>query len=242
MNVSGRIPVAGLGFAMCVLAASCRTTPLAPPACGGARFAEPFPARFTAQQTVVMTFRPHWWWPPVRLTALGYASVDRATGDFAVVCLSPLGVKLFEATRRGGVDTVTMALPAKGDAEALRRAIGEDIASLYFGLAPPEGAVRRQGRRQVTIVAKSDGKRTEWCFDAGTGRLSLRTEWTGYGTRTVAFEDYEPASSPDRPLATPGPAGVVCDGESPATEYPARMTLRNSRLRYTLTVKQRLTD
>lgn len=207
-----------------VLATSCRT-PQAPPAAGagGAALTDPFPTRFTAQQSVVMTFRPHWWWPAIRFTALGYAAVDRVTGDFSVVGLSPLGVKLFEATRRGGVEKVTMAWPMKGDADAMGRAIGQDVASLYLGLMPPAGTVRRQGGRQTTVVAENDGGRTEWTFATDTGRLCQKVERSRAGTRTVVFDDYKPVA-----------------GEGATSECPARIVLRNSRFRYTLMIRQNL--
>jgi hypothetical protein len=202
------------------------STPL--PAAGVVKFADPFPARFTARQSVVMSYRPHWWWPAVSLTALGYVSVDRETGDFAVVCLSPLGVKLFEATRRGGVETVTMAWEAKGDTGEMGRAIGGDIAGLYFGIMPSEGAVRKQGRRQTTVVSERGGERTEWRFAVDTGRLARRTEWNRDGKRMAILEDYQSVPLPDRP------------GESSSIQYPSRVVLSNSRFHYTLTVNQSL--
>ena len=207
-----------LGVAL-LLACSCRTLPPVAPETV-ARVSALDSARselFKTQQVLVFAFKPHWWWPTIRMTALGYAVVNRKTGDYAVVCLSPMGVKLFEAKRCAGVATVTLACPVKGNTEAMGTAIGKDIESLYFGLTPPPEAVWRQGRTVLTASVGAGDAREEWSFAADTGWLMEKTIRTPEGARTVTFDDYQPL------------AGGL---------YPARMSLRNNRFGYTMQVRQ----
>jgi hypothetical protein len=176
------------------------------------------PEVFKAQQVLVFGFKPHWWWPTIRMTALGYAAVNRPVGDYAVVCLSPMGVKLFEAKRQAGVGSVVLAFPLKGDVDAMGKAIGADIESLYFGLVPPATAMWRQGSQELIATVDAGAEREDWLFDAGSGRLLEKTVRSAGGTRTVTFDDYRQV------------AGIW---------YPARMKLENSRFRYTLSVQQK---
>lgn len=175
------------------------------------------PESFKAQQVLVFAFKPHWWWPTIRMTALGYAVVNRKAGEYAVVCLSPMGVKIFEAKRCEGVATVTMAFPVKGDTGAMGKAIGADIESLYLGRIPPSNAIWRQRGGELTATLDSGDRHEEWWFAADTVRLFKKTVRTPAGTRTLTFDDYKPF------------AGGMC---------PGHMMLRNDRFRYSLTVQQ----
>jgi hypothetical protein len=216
MNIRLNRFMVTLAGATLALSASCRTTCAPRPAAPSTILAEPFPRRFDARQSVVLAFRPHWWWPAVCFTALGYATVDRATGDFAVVGLSPLGVKLFEARRHGGSMTNSLALPVQGAEREIAQAIGTDIASLYFDLLPPPDAEACRNRRRIVCAAESAGTEFEWVFARDTGRLLRKTERLAAGERIVSFQDYRP---------------------SPAGDFPARIVLRNRRFGYTLTVR-----
>ncbi len=205
-----------------LLLCSCRTLPPVEPgeaAKVSATADAALPQSFKAQQVLMFEFKPHWWWPTIHMTALGYATVNRKTGDYAVVCLTPVGVKLFEAKRLAGVTTVTVALPIKHDKEAMERAIGEDIESMYFGLTPPENADWRKDRRELSATSGDGAKREEWHFAADTGRLSRKEVQSSDGTRTILFSDYK----------------LLLGGA-----YPALISIKNNRFRYTLSVQQSL--
>ncbi len=197
--------------------ASCRTVPPRP--LGEAEkipaaFESSLPESFTAKQTLVFEFRPHWWWPTIRMTALGYAAVNRRTGDYAVVCLSPLGVKIFDIARTNGQTQAHIQLPLPGDREAFGKAIGEDIGHLYFNLIPGPGAeVRTKGKG---LVFQRPGRhQDEHEFDS-SGRLVRKVVWSGIHQSLLTFSDYRPE-----------PGGL----------QPAIMTLENKRYRYKLTIR-----
>jgi hypothetical protein len=179
------------------------------------RFESSLPARFDSRQTLMFEVRPHWWWPSVRLTALGFASIDRTRHDYAVVCLSPLGMKIFEVARTNGQRRAVIQLPLPGDSDKFGEAIGDDIASLYFDLVPArDAAVSRRGGRLVFRETR-DRRRVEYVFDVSTGRLERKTVDGDAGRSTITFEDYR------------------SDGDA---AYPAAMTLKNHRHGYTLSV------
>lgn len=213
--------VGGL-LALCLLPlllTSCRTT--APVADGDerlavARYDASLPVRFTARQTLLFEFRPHWWWPPVRLVALGYATVDRAARDYGVVCLSPLGVKLFEVSCVAGQGRASVALPLPGKDRLIGKAIGNDIANLYFDLLPaPDAGMRRRGDT-LLFLQERDGRRVEHEFSISKGRLLSKTVLDDSGCTTI----------------------TVGDGRRTGG-YPAVVKLRNHRYGYTITVQTR---
>ena len=197
----------------CVLLASCRT--LSPPAMPAVSCVAPLPERFTARQSVVFEFRPHWWWPTIRLTALGYASVNRPADAFTVVCLTPLGVKLFDVAHTNGQNRATVALPLPGDGEKAKQAIGDDIASLYLGLTPPPDAGSTRHGDRLTFRHERADQIAEWVYSASTSRLLSKTVTVDGIRRTLTFGDYHGL-------------GV--------TSYPTTLTLQNRRYGYRILV------
>jgi hypothetical protein len=204
-----------LMFCPVIFMASCRTVPLLPPAEAGkipAAFEAGLPDSFKAQQTLVFEFKPHWWWPTIRMTALGYATVNRKTGDYAVVCLSPLGVKLFDVACSNGVTTTRLMIPARGDQSAMGKAISDDISNLYFNLTPPPDAdVKQRGERVIFR-----GTQGEYEFNGTSGELVRKVVWTPESRSTLTFGDYS---------------------RETGLTYPATMTLENNLRRYRLMIK-----
>jgi hypothetical protein len=182
------------------------------------RFDASLPAQFTARQTLVFEFRPHWWWPPVRLAALGYATVDRTARDYAVVCLSPLGMKLFEVSCTGGQSRAVFSVPLPGNREAMGKALGDDIASLFFDLLPTPDAVLRRHGDTLVFRQERDGRRMEYAFSVSNGQLMRKTIRDGSGRTTLTF----------------GAGGADRVGG-----YPAVVRLMNHRYGYTVTVRTR---
>lgn len=148
-------------------------------------YEQALPVSFKAQQTLVFEFKPHWWWPTLRMTALGYATVNRKTGDYAVVCLSPLGVKLFDVACSNGVTATRLMIPTGGDQAAAGKAISDDIGNLYFGLVPPPtAAVKQKGDCLVFRSASSEHE-----FNRNTGQLVRKEVWTDHSRSTLTFGD-----------------------------------------------------
>jgi len=182
------------------------------------RFDASSPARFSARQTLTFTFRAHWWWPPVRLTALGYATIDRTAHDYAVVCLSPLGMKLFEVSCTNGQSKAVIQFPLPGNGDAMGKAIGADIAAIYFDLLPgPDAVATRRGDTLRFREERAD-RRVDHEFSISNGQLTGKTIRDGSCDTAITFADYR----------------------NDGTEmYPRMITLKNHRYGYTLTIQTR---
>ena len=153
--------------------------------------AQPLPDIFTATHAVVFEFKPHWWWPTLRLAALGYASVDCVTHSYRVVCLSPLGVKLFEVSKTNGATQVNTLLPTAGKQQPLVQAMGGDVASLFFDLVPPAGTLGEAREETWFFSCPAEQCRTEYTLAATTGLPVKKEIYEGRKrVKTVTFEDF----------------------------------------------------
>ena len=104
-------------------------------------------------------------------SGIGYLDVDRQSGVFQVVCLNPMGVKLFELSgdQRSVTNRYTIeAFSRYGD---VTTAVGTDIRRIYFDLVPAPDA--RAGKRTYTVSFRQpfgDGI-LEYIFAGKTGDL-----------------------------------------------------------------------
>lgn len=116
------------------------------------KFAGEFPAQIQGIHSVVFQYK----WRS--FSALGYTDIHRDSKTFAVSCMNPVGVKLFELT--GDNDSITTnfvlkELLAKGD---LPKVVGEDIRKIYFDVLPaPDAAADIKNNRAVFTAYQSGG-------------------------------------------------------------------------------------
>ena len=186
-------------LSLALAATGCRTAPgpasvseSAPPDLRR-RVEASLPLRYEAQNTVLIKIKPHWWWPAVRLTALGYMRVDRQTSSYAVACLTPVGVKLFDIARTNGhvhADLLVSSIPHR---EEIIRAMGDEIGRMLFDLVPaPDAVCRREGPSLVFrqtgtnvvvehVIAVPECRLVEKRYDEGRRRVC-----------TVWYRDYRP--------------------------------------------------
>jgi hypothetical protein len=91
-------------------------------------------------------------------SALGYTDVRRDSGSFAVSCMNPVGIKLFELSGdKESIKTnfVLKELLKKGD---LPRVVGEDIRRIYFDIIPSDrAALERKQYRFVFTAPYGEG-------------------------------------------------------------------------------------
>jgi hypothetical protein len=208
---------AAVALSSCLLSSCSTVPPGPPPAAPAAPFQAPAGARLEARQTVLASFRPHWWWPTINVAALGYAAMTPASGDFAAGCLSPLGVRVFEVACTNGQRRASLALPGLEARAGAWASLADDIVEMHADLLPPAGTAPAWRRGAWTYAATSGARRREWAFDPATGRLQHKTVFDGDSRRTtIAFADYRDAG------------GVV---------YPATTTLTSHCQPYTVTVR-----
>jgi len=177
------------------------------------RFGERLFPRFTLLNSLVFQFGFS-----NRISALGYISVDREKGTFHVVCMSPVGVKLFEVSGDETSIAKQFAIGDFGRNPYFIRAVAEDIRRVYFDLLPPENApVYRGSHRMYFYSETGPAEETVYRFGSPEHVLLDKTRLRNQeGLWRVSYYDYR--STPEGLL----PAGTVLEN----WEYGYRITIR----------------
>ena len=142
---------------------------------------EEVPARFESRlaltyeqvNAIVFRFRMR------EIAALGYASVDLPARSFAVACLNPVGIKLFDVVcDRGIVEGRFVAPEIEKYGGDLAQAAGGDLMRAYFDWSPAPGTPCRIRHGRLVFSAEDETGRTEYRYAGPDGRLAekLRIE------------------------------------------------------------------
>ncbi len=175
-------------------------------------FASSLPDRFQVMNTIVFQYK----WRS--FSALGYIDVNRELKTFAVSCLNPMGIKLFELS--GDKDSVRTnfvlkELLRRGD---LPRVVGEDIRRIYFDTAPSREAKAEKYRYKVIFSEPSGSGVIKYIF---AGSRAMLIEKRYYEKKrllwSVSYYEYR--------------------HQGHGKFYPAGIIFRNYRFGYNLVVR-----
>lgn len=179
-----------------------------------ARFAARLAPRFEQVNAIIFNFRMQ------ELVALGVASVDVPTRSFAVTCMTPIGVKLFDVVCTQGEAEGRFVHPefAKRGGD-LAQVVAADLMRAYFDGEPAREAPFQLRRGRLVFTSADATGVTEHRYAWSDGRLAekVRLE-NGRRQWTIAYREY--ACSPD---------GLV----------PSGMEIVNHRYGYRLVVSAR---
>jgi len=213
-------------FAACGLLwlTGCVTAPFPKPApfAGSEAAYENVPGRFAArlaphfEQVNSVVFR-YW---PYELVTLGMVSATPSARSFAVPCMTPLGVKLFDAVCENGTVEGRFVHPelAKRGGD-LAQAAGLDLGHAYSDMQPPAEAVYAIRHGRLIFSAKDAAGVTEYRYAGSDGHLAEKIRYEG-GKALWTIEYREFALNTD---------GLV----------PTGLVIRNHHYRYRLVVSAR---
>lgn len=211
---------AHLGFIL-LMVAGCATVPFesAPRTAPGAASPDEVRAAFSrtqkpsyeALQSVVFQVFGR------KMTGLGYLSIDTSADAFALACMTPMGMKLFEVQGRGDEVEALFALPQFGEKTDLAQAVGEDLRRAYFDNLPGDDADVRRRRHRLTYTQRRAAGRTE--YDFGGPRQLLLEKRFYRGRKRVARVRYFDYREHEGYLF---PHGLVVDNRA----YHYRLILR----------------
>jgi hypothetical protein len=142
------------------------------------RYQKRMPENFQLLNTIV--FEYNW----RAFSAIGYVDIDRKNELFKLVCLNPMGVKLFELSGdRNRVENLyTIAAFSRfGD---ITTAVGNDIRRIYLDLAPSPEARVRKGSSSLRFQQSFGAGVLEYVFAGPEGDL---IEKNYYGNNGLAW-------------------------------------------------------
>ncbi|MBI4710048.1 MAG: DUF3261 domain-containing protein [Nitrospirae bacterium] len=130
------------------------------------QFKNNMPDNFKLINTIV--FEYNW----SKFSGIGYITVDAGEEIFTVVCINPIGIKLFELS--GAKDRIDshFALEQFTKKGNFAGTVGEDIRRVYFNLTPsPEAAIKKK-RLQIIFSEPSGAGVVEYIFAGSAGHLT----------------------------------------------------------------------
>ena len=175
------------------------------------QFRNSSPEKFMLINTIVFGYN----WN--KLSALGYIKVDAGEKTFAVVCINPMGVKLFEL--KGDKDKIDSRFVME---QFLKKGnfagtVGEDIRRIYFGLTPSSGALVNKKKLKIVFSEPAGAGILEYIFAGSAGLLVEKNYYEdGILNWRVSYYEY-----------------LQKDGKN----YPSGIILENYRYGYNLTIK-----
>lgn len=181
------------------------------------QYREQLPERFQLLTSVVFAYR----WRS--FAGIGMVECDRGTGAFRIVCLNPLGVKLFELSGDAQTTEAHFVMPQLmeqgGD---FATTVGNDLRRIYFGVVP--SAQASVSRKKYALVFREP---------AGSGTLEY--VFAGAGEDLVEKRYYEEGDLVWR-------VSYYEYREISGKRYPQGIILTNHHHGYRLTVRMKESD
>lgn len=151
-----------------------------------ALFAARLAPRFEQVNAIIFRFKLR------SLTALGVASVDLTTQSFAVTCMTPIGVKLFDVVCSAGRVEGRFVHPelAKRGTDFVQVA-GADLTHAYLDWQPPENTPHAIRNGRLVFTASDATGVTEYRYAWRDGRLAEKIRFEkGHRRWAVEYREY----------------------------------------------------
>ena len=152
-----------------------------------------------------------------KFSGIGYIKGNIREKTFTVVCINPIGIKLFELSgNKYKVDShfVLEQFSKKGD---FAKAVGDDIRRIYFDTVPSSGAKIKKKKFQIVFTELLETGIVEYIF-AGPGGYLVEKNYYEEGILNWKVSYYEYQQNNEK-------------------IYPAGIILKNYKYGYTLTIK-----
>jgi len=152
------------------------------------------------------------------LTGMGYLAVNADDRSYALSCMNPAGIKIFEF--RGVDDRVeTLFVPPQlGEREVqFAEAVAQDIRRIYFDWVPPDNAELKRKKDKLVFTEKTESGKVEYIY-AGPQRTLVEKKFSkGWKTACrVRYFDYREVNGKQYPY------GIVLQNR----KYHYRLVLR----------------
>lgn len=129
------------------------------------RFQAKLPDKVSSFNSVVFDFAG------LDFLGLGFIEINRREQSFRVVCLNPMGVKLFDLTGDGSSFSTSYAIEPLAGYPSIGAAVAADIRRIYFDLLPPPAALPRVGESRIIYGTAVPGGYLERIFAGVDGDL-----------------------------------------------------------------------
>jgi hypothetical protein len=127
----------------------------------------------------------------ISFLGLGFVEIDRSKGTFRVICLNPMGVKLFDLSGDRSSTTTNFALEPLAKFGNIGEAVASDIRRIYFDLLPAPAAEPRRGEYRVSYGKATPTGYLEQIYAGVDGDLvEKRFYYDQFISWQVTYHDY----------------------------------------------------
>jgi len=150
------------------------------------RFKANLPEKVSSLNSVVFEYAG------ISFLGLGFVEIDRSKGTFRVICLNPMGVKLFDLSGDKNVTTTNFAIEPMAQYGEIGAAVAADIRRIYFDLLPPPGTEPRKGEYRVIYGSATPKGYQEQIFAGIDGDLTEKRFYADqFISWQVTYHDYK---------------------------------------------------
>lgn len=126
-----------------------------------------------------------------KFLGIGFIEIDRRERSFRVICLNPMGVKLFDLSGDDRGTTMNFAIEPLAKQGDIAAAVAHDIRRIYFDLVPADNATPRVGNFHVVYGGGTPGGYQEHLFAGSSGDLVEKRQYDeGLISWSVGYFDY----------------------------------------------------
>ena len=127
----------------------------------------------------------------ITFLGLGFVEIDRSKGSFRVICLNPMGVKLFDLSGDKNSTTTNFAIEPMAKYGEIGAAVAADIRRIYFDLLPSPNDEPRRGEYRVIYGSATPNGYQEHIFAGVEGDLiEKRFYYDQFISWQVTYHDY----------------------------------------------------
>lgn len=128
-------------------------------------FALALPLEFALINTIIFKYRSR------AMSAIGYTAANIGEDIFSVVCLNPVGIKLFELNGDSKSVDCKFAIKELAEKSNFADTIAKDIRKIYFDRVPAPGAEIRKKKHRIIFREPKDEGIMEYVFSGAENFL-----------------------------------------------------------------------
>lgn len=149
------------------------------------RFRSSLPETLNSLNSVVFDYAG------IKFLGLGFIEIDRSRESFRVICLNPMGVKLFDLSGERGSSVTNFAIEPMAKQGDISSLVAADIRRIYFDLLPGSRIEPRRDEYEIIYGGGTPSGYIEHIYSGNNGDLAEKRFYADqFISWQVTYHDY----------------------------------------------------